>query len=116
MPRHGRADRDVRSFDVANLTHHDHIGVLSQNVAQTFGKSEVDLRFHLDLRNTSNPVFDWFIDSNNAPLYRIDAGEKAIKGSRFSAAGWTGEENDSVGLCQEMSNNFLLLFAEIEPI
>src|SRR6201997_213379 len=63
---HGRADCNVRRFNVANLTDHDHIRILSQNVTEAFGESQIDLRFHIDLRDTSNPIFDRLFDGNDA--------------------------------------------------
>jgi hypothetical protein len=32
VTRHGRADCDVRSFNITNLADHHHVGILSQNV------------------------------------------------------------------------------------
>src|SRR4030095_1736986 len=66
---HGCADRDVCSFNVANLTDHDHIWILSQNVAETFGESQINLWFHIDLRDTGNSIFDWFFDGDDAALH-----------------------------------------------
>ena len=91
-------------------------GILSQNVTQTFGERQIDLRFHIDLRDTGQSIFHRFLDRDDAPLHRIDAAEEAIKRRRFSAPGRTGEKDDPVGLRQQMPNNFLLLFAEIETI
>src|SRR5207247_7055703 len=83
---------------------------------KTLGERQIDLRFHVDLRDTSNPIFDRFFDSNDAALDGIDAAEKAIKGSRFAAAGRAGEKNDPVRLRQEMANDLFLLLAQIESL
>src|SRR5262249_31418305 len=113
---HGRANRNVRRFDIANLADHDHIRILSQNVTEAFGESQIDLRFYINLRDTSNPIFDRFFDGNDATLNGIDAAEKAIKGSRFAAAGRAGEKNDAVRLGQEMANDLFLVLAQIEAL
>src|SRR6266700_6928087 len=102
---HGRANRDVRRFNVANLADHHHIWILSQNVTETFGESQIDLRFHIDLRDTGNSIFDWFFDGDDAALDGINAAEKAIKRSRFAATGRAGQKNDPVRLRQEMAND-----------
>ena len=113
---HGRADCNVRRFNVANLTDHDHIRILSQNVTEAFGESQIDLRFHIDLRDTSNPIFDWFFDGDDAALDGINAAEKAIKRSRFAATRRAGQKNDPVRLRQEMANDLFLLLAQIEAL
>ena len=97
MAGHGRANGDVRRFDVANLADHHDVRILSQNVPQAFGKGEIDLRLHVDLRNARQPIFHRFFDGNDTPLHGVDAGEKTIKRCRFSAAGRAGKQNDSVG-------------------
>ena len=46
---HGGADGDVGCLDIANFAHHHHVRILSQNMAQTLGKREINFRFHVDL-------------------------------------------------------------------
>src|SRR4029077_9982146 len=111
---HGRANRDVRGFDITNFPDHHNVGVLSQNMTKTFCEGQIDLRFHIDLRNTRNSIFDRFFDGNDAALDGIDTAEKAIKGSRFAAAGRAGQKNDPVRLRQEMANDLFLLLTQIE--
>jgi hypothetical protein len=76
---HGRANRDVRSFDVTNFTDHDNVWVLSQNVTKAFGEGQINFRFHIDLRNAWNSIFDWFFDCDDTALHGINAAEEAIK-------------------------------------
>ena len=83
---HGRSNGDVRRLDVANLSDHDDVRILSQDMTQSFGKGEVDLRFHVDLRHARQPIFHRLLDCDDPPLDRIDAAEEAIKRRRFSAA------------------------------
>ena len=65
---HRRANRDVRGFDVANLADHHHVRILSQNVTETFGERQIDLRFHVDLRNTGQSIFHRFFNRDDAAL------------------------------------------------
>ena len=51
VTRHRRANGDFRRLEVANFTDHDDVRVLPQNVPQAVGEGEVDLRFHVDLRD-----------------------------------------------------------------
>src|SRR5437899_1848460 len=87
VPGHRRADGDVGGLDIANFTDHHDVWILSQNVAQPFGKGEVDLRLHVNLRNAGEPIFHRFLDRDDPALDRINGGEKAVKRSRFAAAG-----------------------------
>ena len=79
VTRHRRANRDVRGFDIANFADHDDVWVLPQNVTETFGECEIDLRFNIDLRNARQPIFHRLFDGDDAPLHGIDAGQEAIK-------------------------------------
>ena len=61
-------------------------------------------------------IFNRFLDRDNAARDRVDGAEEAIKRCRFSAPGRAGEQDDSIGLGQEMANHRLLLLAEIETL
>src|SRR5438046_2961472 len=76
---HRCADRDVRRLDVTNLAHHDNVRVLPQNVTQAFGEGKIDLRFHVNLRDAGQTIFDLSFDGDGTALHRIDARKKAIK-------------------------------------
>src|SRR4029450_10308558 len=78
---HRCADRNIGGFDITNLTNHHYVGILSQNVTETFRKRQVDFRFHVDLRNAGQSIFHRLFDGNEATLDGIDAAEKAIKRS-----------------------------------
>ena len=66
---HRGTNRDVRRLDIADLTNHHYIRILSQNVAETFGESQINFWFHIDLRNTGNTVLDRFFDRDDAALH-----------------------------------------------
>ena len=116
MASHGSADGDVRRLDVANFADHDDVRVLPQNVTQTFREGEINLRFHVNLGDTRQAVFDRLFDRDDPALHRVDAGEKTIKRCRFPAAGRAGEQNDSVGLPEQMANDAFLPLAQIQTI
>ena len=113
---HRRANGDVRRFDIANFSDHDDVRILSQNVAQTFGKRQIDFRFHIDLRNARQPIFHRFFDRDDAALHRIDAAEKTIERSRFAGTGRAGHENDAVWLGEQRFHDPRLILTQIEPI
>ena len=68
---HGRADRDLGGLDVANFADHDDVRVLAQDVAQAVGEGEADLRFHVDLRDAGEAIFDRFLDRDDAALTEL---------------------------------------------
>ena len=116
MAGHGRADGDIGRLDVANFSDHDDVWVLTQNVTQAFGKGEVDLRFHIDLRDARKTVLDRFLDRDDAALDGVDAAEKTIERSRFAGAGRAGNEDDSVRLGEERLHDPRVLPAEVETL
>ena len=44
-----RLDRDISSFQIANLTHHDYVWILTQECAQGGGESQPGFFIHIDL-------------------------------------------------------------------
>jgi hypothetical protein len=71
MPRERRADGDLRRFQVANLTHHDHVGVLAQDVAQAHRERQPDLRPHGDLIDALEFVFHRLFNRDDALLIEL---------------------------------------------
>src|ERR1700722_15223738 len=116
MASHGSADGNVRCLDVANFAHHDNVRVLPQNVTQTLCEGEIYLWFHINLRDAGQAVFNRFFDGDDAALHRVDAAQETIKRGRFSASGRTSEQDDSVRLPEQMTNDRFLLLPQIETI
>ena len=116
VARHRRPDRNVRRLHIANLAHHDHVRVLPQNVAEPFRECQVDLRFHIDLRHTRQPIFHRLFDRDDPALDRIDAAEETIERRRFPAARRPGQQNDSVRLREQRPDDLALLLAHVEPV
>ena len=113
---HGRANRDICRFDVANFANHHDVRVLSQNVTQTFGERKIDLWFYVNLWHARDSILDRFFDGDDATLHRINATQEAIQRCRFSAAGRPGEQNDSVSMREQIANDLFLFLAQIEAI
>src|SRR5207302_8862696 len=103
MASHGSADGDVRRLDVANFADHDDVRVLPQNVTQTFREGEINLRFHVNLRDTRQVVFDRLFDRDDSALQRVDAGETTIKRCRYTTAGWAGAQNELIAWHDQMA-------------
>src|SRR4029077_10439503 len=79
VTRHRGTNRNVRSLDVSDFADHDHIRVLSQYVSQAYSENQINLWFHVDLRDTRDSIFHRFFNRNDAALNGIDAAEKTIQ-------------------------------------
>ena len=53
----GRLNGNFGCFSIANLTHHNHIGILTQKVAQNMGKRTANVVFHRHLINSRHLIF-----------------------------------------------------------
>ena len=116
VTRHSRPNCDVGCLDIANFANHHHVWILPQNVSQPFGEREIDLRFHVDLRNTRQPIFHRFLNRDDPALDRIDTAEKTVERSRFAAAGRAGDKYDPIRLRQKIANDSGLLLTQVEAL
>ena len=53
----GRLDRDICSFQVADLTHHDDVGILPQEGSERNSEGETSLFVDVDLVDTRHVDF-----------------------------------------------------------
>ena len=83
-------------FAIANFSHHNDVGVLTENRAQTVGKGQIDARVHLDLPNTIELVLDGVFHGDDIYLGRVDALEGAIEGGRFATAGRSSDQDNAM--------------------
>ena len=115
VPGQRGLDRHLRRLQVADLTHHDDVRVLAQDRAQRMGEGEADLGLHLDLVDAGHLVFDRVLDGErcllSALLRRV---ERRIKRRGLAAAGGAGDENDAVGLCQQLGERARAPFLEAQ--
>ena len=64
-------NRNLCSFKIANLSNHDHVGILPQDGPQGFGEIQIDFGIHLRLAHTSQLVF-------NRVFYRHDVAARCV--------------------------------------
>ncbi len=64
-----RLHGNLRRFQIADFTDHDHVRILAQQRAQRPGETQVDTRIYLRLRHAVERVFDGVFDGHH-----IDAG------------------------------------------
>ena len=91
-----RLHRHLRRLQVPDLTHENHVGVLSQDRAQRRGEGHVSLRLDLDLSQPLQFVFHRVFDRHDVDLARGELGERRVEQGRLAGAGWTGDHHDAV--------------------
>lgn len=75
---------DLRSLQVADLTHHHHVGILTEDGAQTTGKAHVDLVVDLGLTDAVDVVFNRVFHRNDVAAAFIELAESCIERGGFS--------------------------------
>ena len=98
------ADGDFRRFEVAHFPDHHDVRVAAQNRAQGASEGEVDLRLDRDLHHAGELVLDRVFHRDDAPLHGVEHGKKGVKRRAFAAAGRAGEQDDAVGLRDELAD------------
>ena len=81
MAGEGRLDRDLRRLQIADLTHHDDVGVLAHDVAQACRKREPDIRVHGYLVHPRQLILDGILDGDDLLVGRVDLVEGGVEGS-----------------------------------
>jgi len=75
MSGKSRPDSYIRRFRIPYLAHHDDIGVLTKNRAQTIGKGQSGLMIDLYLIDSVKPVLNRVFYGNNILAWCIDFGK-----------------------------------------
>jgi hypothetical protein len=109
-----RMDRDLGRLPVADLAHHDDVGILPQERTKRAGEGEADLRMHVHLMDAAYLVLDRIFGGQNVQVGGVDAVQAGIKGGGLAAAGRSGHENDAVGLADETIHERVVAGREAE--
>src|SRR2546428_15193 len=91
-----RLDRDLGRLGVADLAHHDDIGVLADDRAQPVREGEPDLRLHVDLVHAEELVFDRILDGDDLLVGRVILVRRAEGLGRFAITGGAGHQDHAV--------------------
>src|SRR5580700_6172147 len=102
VPGERGANRDIRSFAVADFADHYHVRVLAHDVPQAGGEGQTDLRIHVDLIDTIHLVFDGVFDGDDFLVRNVDALERRIERGGLTAAGGSGDQENAVRQRGEM--------------
>src|ERR1019366_2668053 len=77
-------DRNLRSLSVTNLTDQNDVGVVTQDVSQRLGKTEVDSGVNLDLHDAVEAVFDRIFDGHDVILASVQLLQSRIQRRRLT--------------------------------
>src|SRR5205823_9838664 len=65
MARKSGPDRNVGSLEIANLSDHDDVGILTDDVTQSRSECKTDLRIHVDLIDAIHLILDRIFDRDD---------------------------------------------------
>src|SRR2546425_5163727 len=97
----GGLDGDFDRLQVADLADEDHVGVLPDDVSESGGKGQPDLRLHWNLVHAFQLVLDGVFDGDDLAVGRVDLLERGVERGRLAGAGGTGYQQDAVGPLDE---------------
>ena len=87
---------DLCRFRIANLPHHDDVGILSDYGAQSCGEGQADLGVDLYLIDPMQLILDGVLDGEDLLLRGEDGAQGGVQGRRLTAAGRPGSEDHPV--------------------
>ena len=90
--------------EVAHFPDHDDVRIAAQNAAERGREGEIDLGLDRDLHHAGELVLDGIFDRHNAALHRVEHGKKGVERGALAAAGRAGEQDDAVGLRNQIAN------------
>ena len=101
-------DRDLRGFQVADLTDHDHVRILAQECFQRRCEGQADLRVHVDLVDAGQVDLRRVFRGRNVPVLGIEDVQAGVQRHGLTGAGRAGNQDHAVGLVQRLGVQVLL--------
>ena len=98
MPRQRRLNRDLGCLDVADLSNHDLVGVVTQNRSKAAGESKSFLFVHRNLRDTANLIFNRIFNRKNLVFFVLDLHQRGVECRRLSASRGARDKDHSIWL------------------
>ena len=81
-----RLDRDLGRFEVTNLTHHDDVGILTQEGFQRAGKGQAHLGVDVDLVDARQVDFRRVLGRRDVAVFRIEDVESGVERDRLTTS------------------------------
>ena len=101
MARDSRADRDGRRLGIAGLAHHDNVGILAQQGAQTALKGQARNVVDLRLVDTGQVAFHGVLNRRDIDLPFGDGLQDHVQRRRFAGTCRPGQVDDAVGAVEQ---------------
>ncbi len=86
-------DADLGRLEVADLAHHDDVGVLAQEGAQRGREVEADLVVHLHLVDAHQVELDGVLGGRDVGAHLVQLGERRVERGGLAAAGRPGHQH-----------------------
>src|SRR6478735_8380425 len=91
-----RVRSDACRLEIANLADHDDVWCLAQDRTQRSWKGHADFRVHLHLVDACHLVLDRLFYGDDFAVRFVDVIETSVKRGRFSRAGRSGHQENSI--------------------
>ena len=103
MSRERRAYGDLGGFLIADLTDHEHLRVLAQQVPGGLGEIQSARFVHLSLHNARDDLLGRIFGGDDVPSPALgELAKTRVNGGGFAAAGGAGQQKQAGGLTQEV--------------
>ena len=96
MPGQRGLHGDARGFDIAHLTDHDHVRILTDDGAERLGEGQANLGFGLNLIDAHQLIFHRVFHGDDLAVGCVDLVQRRVEGGALATAGWTRDEDDAV--------------------
>ena len=107
-------DGDLRGLEVANLTDHDDVGVLTQEGAQRRGEVQADVLVHLDLVDAAEVELDGILGGGEVLADLVELRERRVERGRLTRTGGPGDQHHAEGLVDRLLEVVELRLLEAE--
>ena len=91
-------DGDLAGFEVTNLTHHDHVRILTEESFQRARKGQADLRIDVHLVDAGQVDFGRILGRRDVALLGVEDVQTGVQRHRLTGTRRPGHENHAVGL------------------
>ena len=109
-----RLDRDLRRLQVADLTHHNDVRVLTQEGAQGGGEGQARLGVHVDLIDPGNLDLHRVLDGGDIHVRLVEDVQAGVEGDGLARARGARDQDHAIGLVDGLQKGDLLLLVEAQ--
>ena len=96
VAREGGLEGDLGRLAVADLAHHDDVGVLAQDGAQSAGKGDAGALLDLHLVDPGHLVLDGILDGDDVGVGAMDLAQDGVQGRGLARARGAGDQDEAL--------------------